>query len=96
MVYVFRNAIGWASVSCIARAKLYYRLVKGSAGQEPYDDAQRAACECCDRLKVDKIYCNCNKRCYTSATACTNECRASLGCFTGICGPATTEQCAPE
>jgi hypothetical protein len=40
-----------------------------------------------------KVYCNCNKQCYTSATSCLAECRTSLGCYTGICDPAEPGQC---
>jgi hypothetical protein len=31
------------------------------------------------------IWCGCNDKCYSSATDCLAECKASLGCFTGIC-----------
>jgi hypothetical protein len=41
------------------------------------------------------VYCACNHKCYTSATPCLEECHVGLGCFTGICGPATPEQCPP-
>ncbi len=40
-----------------------------------------------------KVYCNCNKTCYSDVGRCMSECRVSLGCFTGICGPADTTQC---
>jgi hypothetical protein len=40
-----------------------------------------------------KIYCNCNKKCYTDVNVCLSECKASLGCFIGICGPAQPGQC---
>lgn len=33
------------------------------------------------------IYCKCNKTDYKNPTTCTSNCRATLGCFTGICGP---------
>lgn len=40
-----------------------------------------------------KIYCICNNTCYNDATTCLSECKVSLGCFTGICGPAEPGQC---
>jgi hypothetical protein len=36
---------------------------------------------------VRKIKCGCTGKLYDDATTCTKECKASLGCFTGICGP---------
>lgn len=43
--------------------------------------------------QVTKVYCACNQQCYDDATSCLSECHTSLGCFTGICGPATAEEC---
>jgi hypothetical protein len=40
-----------------------------------------------------QVYCNCNKKCYDDVQVCLNECKVTLGCFTGICGPAEPEQC---
>jgi hypothetical protein len=40
-----------------------------------------------------KIYCNCNKKCYDDPQVCLSECKVTLGCFTGICGPAQPGQC---
>jgi hypothetical protein len=34
------------------------------------------------------IYCNCNKTYYDDIPSCQAQCKASLGCFVGICGPA--------
>jgi hypothetical protein len=48
---------------------------------------------CTFPTKPDKIYCHCNKKCYDKATDCTSECKASLGCFTGICAPTEPGQC---
>lgn len=78
---------------CLARARLYFRLVSG-LGQGPFEDAQKEACQCCDSTS-SKVYCACNKKCYSTSTACLSECHGGLGCFTGICGPATAEQCPP-
>jgi hypothetical protein len=39
------------------------------------------------------FYCACNTTCYTDETTCVNDCKASLACFSGICGPATSGQC---
>jgi hypothetical protein len=41
----------------------------------------------------NKIYCNCNKKCYDDPQVCLSECKPTLGCFTGICGPAQPGQC---
>ena len=79
---------------CLSRARLYFRLVSGSAGQGPYEDAQKEACQCCG--PASKVWCFCNKKCYDSGTACLAECKVGLGCFTGICQPATPELCPPE
>lgn len=40
-----------------------------------------------------QVYCNCNQTCYTDVQECLSACRVSLGCFTGICGPAQPGQC---
>jgi hypothetical protein len=34
-----------------------------------------------------KVQCNCNKKIYDDVGVCLKECRATLGCFTNICGP---------
>jgi hypothetical protein len=60
-------------------------------GADAYEAGQKKDCECC--RPVPMVYCGCNHTCYTSASQCTTECHASLGCFTQICGPATPEQC---
>jgi hypothetical protein len=44
-------------------------------------------------LPGKKIYCFCNNTCYNTATDCTSQCKATLACFTGICGPAQPGQC---
>lgn len=77
---------------CLSRARLYFNLVSGSLGKTPFEDAQKEACQCCES-STSMVYCACNKKCYLSGTACLAECKAGLGCFTGICGPATAEQC---
>ncbi len=78
---------------CYNRASLYATAVS-AGGESAYEAAQKNACECC-RNEEALIYCNCNKRCYSDATACLDECEATLGCFTGICAPAEPGQCAP-
>ena len=74
---------------CTSRARLYARLVRDH-GQSAYDEAQKKDCECCS---VPQVYCACNQQCYDSGSDCLSECRTSLGCFAGICAPATEEQC---
>jgi hypothetical protein len=78
---------------CLSRARLYFRAVSGG-GQGAYDDAQKEACECCE-VPAGMTYCFCNKKCYPNGTMCLAECKVSLACNTGICGPATPEQCPP-
>lgn len=68
-----------------------YELAVTVGGGSAYEAGQTKDCECCQ--PVPHIWCQCNRTCYTNAAQCTSECRASLGCFTGICAPATPEQC---
>jgi hypothetical protein len=75
---------------CYERAYVFYQAVSLFGG-DAWVAAQQKACECCK--SDDKIHCNCNKKCYNSAIECINDCKASLECFTGICAPATEEQC---
>jgi hypothetical protein len=75
---------------CYERSYAYYQAVS-QFGDDAWIAAQYKACECCQ--KQTTVYCNCNKKCYTSVTTCLDECHASLGCFTGICGPAPPDQC---
>jgi thiol-disulfide isomerase/thioredoxin len=49
----------------------------------------RAAADCDYCIKAR---CSCNGKVYDSASDCTSECHASLGCFTGICDPVPTNQ----
>jgi hypothetical protein len=58
------------------------------AGQECCGDGT-----CKESCDGQKVYCACNDQCYSSATSCLAECRVTLGCFTGICGPAEPGQC---
>jgi len=44
-------------------------------------------------LPPDKYFCNCNDTCYDDVEVCRSECEVTLGCFTGICGPAEPGQC---
>lgn len=75
---------------CYERAYAYYQAVS-QFGDDAYTAAQNKACECCEPSTT--VYCNCNKTCYDSVTQCLDECKVSLGCFTGICGPAEDGQC---
>jgi hypothetical protein len=47
----------------------------------------------CQPPPGQQIYCNCNNKCYDDVNVCLNECKVTLGCFTGICGPAQPGQC---
>jgi len=73
---------------CYERAYIYYQAVS-NFGDDAWIAAQQKACECCK----SKVYCNCNKKCYDDVSVCLNECKVTLGCFTGICGPAEPGQC---
>jgi hypothetical protein len=59
-------------------------------GDKAFEKAQKKDCQCCRPLKV---FCNCTKKCYDTASACTSDCHASLGCFTGICRFAQAGEC---
>lgn len=75
---------------CYERAWAYYQAVL-RYGDDAWSAAQQKACECCE--EKTKIYCNCNKTCYDDIGTCLSDCVVSTGCFTGICTPATEEQC---
>ena len=75
---------------CYERAYAYYQAVSQFGG-DAWLAAQKKACECCP--PVTKLYCNCNKTCYDDISVCLDECKVGLGCFTGICEPASLEQC---
>jgi hypothetical protein len=77
-------------MGCYERAYAYYQAVS-QFGDDAWIAAQYKACECC--AEPTKVYCNCNKKCYDDVNVCLDECHTSLGCFTGICGPATADQC---
>ena len=75
-------------MGCYERAWAYYQAVS-EFGDDAWVAAQQKSCECCQ----PQVYCNCNKKCYTDTQLCLQECDVTLGCNTGICGPATAEQC---
>lgn len=67
---------------------LIFTAAVGLGGGDAWRAAQQKACECCST-----VYCSCNQSCYDDVNVCLDECKTSLGCFTGICGPASAEQC---
>ncbi len=75
--------------ACIDLAGAFYAAVRLKGG-EFYAAGQNKACQCCKA----KYYCACNGACYNSSAVCLSECEVSLGCFTGICGPAEAGQCS--
>ncbi len=77
--------------ACYELASTFYDFVSFFGG-EFYDAGQQKACECCEPEPLF-LYCNCNDTCYDDISVCLNECEVSLGCFTGICEPASLEQC---
>jgi hypothetical protein len=42
------------------------------------------------------IYCNCNKTDYVRSNTCIDDCKVSLGCFSGICGPQSAATPVPS
>jgi hypothetical protein len=76
---------------CNGLGNTYVWGVSGTGGDEAYDAAQKEACECC--FPVTQVYCPCNDTCYDDAAVCLNDCPVSLGCFNGICAPATGTEC---
>lgn len=77
-------------MGCYERAYVYYQAV-ATFGDDAWLAGQKKACECCSEPQT--VYCNCNKTCYDDVNVCLSECKTGLGCFTGICGPASAEQC---
>lgn len=68
---------------CASAATIYHFAV-ASVGEDAHEAAQIEACDCCEPACV---LCNCNDKIYTSVQRCLDECKVSLGCFTGICAP---------
>jgi hypothetical protein len=66
-----------------------YQAAVAIFGGSAWVAAQIKACECCRT----NIWCQCNETCYDELATCQAECRASLGCFTGICEPASVDLC---
>ncbi len=77
---------GW----CSNMAYAYYQAVS-QGGQDAWVAAQQKACECFP----SQVYCGCTNKCYPTAEiyTCIDECPATLGCFSALCGPATLETC---
>lgn len=76
---------------CYERAYAYYAAVL-NFGDSAWIAAQQKSCECCSDAP-NKLWCNCSKTCYDDINSCLDECKATLGCFSGICTAATSEQC---
>lgn len=84
----------WPLLAACYKVADAYHIAVAAAGGGPFDEAQREDCECCHPVQPTAVYCFCNDTCYPDSGSCLANCRASLGCFTGICQPATAEQCA--
>ncbi len=86
-----RHGARWSSLGfeCRRLAEVYYRAVS-SGGAGAHADAQVQACACCE---TDCLSCSCNNQLYTSIQECQSACRVSLGCFTGICQPVSSDMC---
>jgi hypothetical protein len=76
--------------ACIRNATIYATAV-ASFADGAYGDGQVEGCDCCEPPAQECVFCNCNDTYYPAAeiSTCLAECHVSLGCFTGICGPAT-------
>jgi hypothetical protein len=77
---------------CNALGNTYVEGVSGAPGDAAFAAAQKEACECCFPIQ-SQVYCSCNQTCYDDVTVCLSDCQVTLGCFTDICGPATSGQC---
>lgn len=55
--------------------------------RHPRPHRAAAMCDPCARVK-----CSCNGKFYDDPQVCLAECRVSLGCFTGICGPVPSDK----
>ena len=62
------------------------RVIKPSERQTPRSLVFRSQANC--------VKCSCDGKVYPSASDCLPNCEVTLGCFTGICGPATDAECA--
>lgn len=86
---------------CYEMAHDYYLAVSDKLGgwagihigENAYKEGQFEGCDCCQPPPSDCVYCNCNGTYYTDVQVCLDECQVSLGCFTGICGPADPSFC---
>ena len=88
----FNPFVALQQAMCNAIANTYVEGVSGKGGGDAFDTAQKEACECCFP-KPAQFYCPCNNTCYNDASVCISDCQVTLGCFTGICAPATGSQC---
>ena len=92
MVEVCQNttfALSSDRSACIRNATIYATAV-ASFADGAYADGQVEGCDCCEPPVEACVFCNCNDTYYPQAeiATCLDECHVSLGCFTGICGPA--------
>jgi len=86
-----RHGVRWSTLGfeCRRLAGVYHRAVAGS-GLAAWKQAQVEGCDCCEKQCVR---CNCNGQTYTDVQQCLDECEVTLGCFTGICEPVSSEMC---
>lgn len=74
-------------VACVNAASVYWAAVRfTSKGKEAYETGQVEGCDCCEPTD-SCVHCNCNGQIYRDVQLCLDECKATLGCFTGICAP---------
>lgn len=86
--------IASAGIRAYAQADICCPPEQVPCGAQCCPEGQRCcAGECRDGCGGERVYCNCNQTCYDDVQVCLSECRVTLGCFTGICGPAEPGQC---
>lgn len=66
----------------------------GGVCRDPCPDGSQPDPISCTCPSPQFVYCACNSTCYTDPNVCLSNCHATLGCFSGICGPAQPGQCS--
>jgi secretory phospholipase A2 len=84
----------WPLLAACYRVADAYWLAVRAGGAGAWETAQKEDCECCHPVPAAQVYCACNDTCYPDPQSCLAVCKVGLGCFTGICGPATQGECS--
>ncbi len=88
------SVLTWPLLAACYKVADVYHAAVALGGGGAFDEAQREDCECCHPVQPTAVYCFCTDTCYPEVNTCLANCKATLGCFTGICEPATAEECA--